>query len=317
MQPTMTQVRHDKVLTQLTQAFRNPVYIWEQFFKTFPTGGKESGQYFVYDQGPWFRPEARIIAPGDVAPVSGFTLSKESFKCEEYGLSAPLPVRIEDNSDPALSLRASLALFTADNTHLKVETDLASRVFVRGVWRTDYRMPTMSGIGRVQWNNPIAPFLEDISGAKEAIRRISALEPNTLVLGASVWARLRFHPDIIDKKKYTKGGAATIQELGEYLELTTILVGKAVQNTAPEGVTPVYADIWGPHAWLGYVTPTVGPMQASAGYTMVARDMRTRTWFDEARESNMIKSSVIADPVVTARSLGVFFENAIAIGGGS
>jgi len=52
-------------------------------------------------------------------------------------------------------------------------------------------------------------------------------------------------------------------------------------------------------------------MQPSAGYTIVARPMTTRTWFDEARESTMIKSSVIADFVITGKNLGVFFPDVI------
>ena len=303
-QPVKQSVYIDKALTNISIAYKNANYIWNEVFPVVRVD-KESGKYWVFTQGDWFRDEAVIRAPGDEAPKSGFTLSTSSYNCVEYALATDIPDRTLDNADAALRLRVSKTEFVTDKTQLRMERQLASEIFTTGVWGTDTTPTNL-------WDTSTGTPIEDVMTAIDTIALATGVEPNTLILGREVWKALKTHADIKDVIKYTQKAIPTPDLLAQIWDLDRVLIGRAIYNSADEGATPSYAAIWGKHALVCHVAPNPGLMTPSAGYTFVARPFRVRRWRDDAKEAEIIEASIIADFVITGSGLGYFFSNVVS-----
>lgn len=301
-QPTKSMVHVDKPLTNLSIAYRNDEYIWDRIFPVVKVN-KESDKYYVFTQGDWFRDEARVRAPGDPVALTGYTLSTDSYACEEYAVGTKLPDRIVQNADqPPLRLRMEKAELVTQRVHLKLERQLASEIWTTGVWGTDNTSAT-------DWDNASSTPTTDVQTAIDTIALATGKIPNTLVLGYEVWSALKFNSDITDLIKYTQRGVATPQLLAQIWDLDNVIIGRAIYNTSKEGQTPSYSPVWGDNALVCYVAPNPGRMTPSAGYTFMARAPQIGRYYDEETESEIIRCSVILDFVVTGSGLGYFFSD--------
>lgn len=303
-QPALSAVHVDAALSRISIAYKNPAYIWSQAAPTVKVD-KESDKYYLFTQGDWFRDEATIRAEGTPAAVSGFTLSTHSYSTVEYALATKLADRILANADAALDLRAAKAAFATDKVQLRMERELAGKVFTTGVWGTDNTTAT-------DWDDPASTPLTDVQTAIDTIRTATGQRANTLILGAQTWSKgLKFHADVTDVIKYTQKGIPTPSLLAQIWDLQTVLVGDAIYNTAPEGVTPSYSDIWPDNALVCYLPSAPGLMTPSAMYTFISRPFRVRTWRNEVEEAEYVEASCVADFVVTGSGLGYFFYDLI------
>lgn len=299
---TKSDVHYDKILTNVSIAYQQDLrdYIWRDLSPIIPVQ-KESDKYYVYDKGPWFRDDAKIIAPGDPTPYTDFTLSKSSYSCEEFGVGTKLPDRIRKNADNVLQLRSDYAKLVTQKVHLKMERQLASEIWKTGVWGTDNTTAT-------DWDDYSSSTpLTDVQTAIDTVRLATGKKPNTLAVGSEVWSALMFHPDLTDLIKYTQKGIVTTDLLAQVWNLDKVLVGEAVYNSAAEGQSDSMARIWGDNALVAYIAPTPGLLQPSAMYTFMSQDLKVRRWYNNDLESEIIKASIIADFVVTGAGLGYFF----------
>jgi len=303
-QPTLNEVHVDAALSRISVAYKNPTYIWSQVAPVVNVD-KESDKYYEFTQGDWFRDEAAIRAEGTKAAVSGFTLSTNSYSCVEYALATKLPTRTLQNADAALDLRASKTAFVTDKVQLRMEHQLATEMFTTTVWGTDNTTAT-------NWDQSTSTPFTDLQTAVDTIRMATGQKANTLVLGATTWSKgLKWNADLTDIIKYTQKGIATPELLATALEFKKVLIGSAIYNTAAEGATPVYADIWSDNALVMYLPDAPGLMTPSAMYTFVSRPFRVRRWMDDVEEAEYIEASCIADFVKVGKGLGYFFSDLI------
>lgn len=303
MKPTLEQVRADPLLTEVAIAYKNPVYIWPQAAPVL-TVNAESGKYYVYDRGDWFRPNAKLVAPGEVPPMAGWAISKDSYTCDEFAVATTIPDRVVAEAAAVTDLRRDATLWVTEQLNLSLERQLASEVFVPGVWGTDNTTAT-------DWDdyNNSTPLL-DVQTAADTIQLATGYRANTLILGSSVMAALRFHPEITEVVKYTQKGIVTPDLLAQVWDLDRVLVGAAVYNAGGENelrMTPV----WGNHALVCYIPPTPGLLVPSAMYTFVARPLQVRRYYDQERMAEVVRADVILDFKVTGAALGYFFHNIV------
>lgn len=304
-QPTLNEVHVDAALSRISVAYNNPNYIWSKVAPVVNVD-KESDKYYEFARGDWLRDEAAIRAEGTRAAVSGYTLSTDSYSCVEYALATKLPTRTLKNADTALDLRASNTAFVTNKVQLRMEHQLATEIFTTGVWGTDNTTAT-------DWDDAASTPFVDIETAVNTIRRATGQNANTLVLGATTWSQgLKWNADLTDIIKYTQKGIATPELLATALEFKTVLIGSAIYNTAAEGATPVYADIWSDNALVMYLPDAPGLMTPSAMYTFISRPFRVRRWMDDVEEAEYIEASCVADFMTVGKGLGYFFSDIIS-----
>jgi hypothetical protein len=124
------------------------------------------------------------------------------------------------------------------------------------------------------------------------MRQAIGLRPNMIVVPAAV-------AEGLNKSLYYSGTAGPLvqysgrpEELPAYSQYPLlpsqiagmrVLVPGNIKNTANEGQTASYSDIWGETVLLAYVTPGPAMETPSLAYTFTAESRQTRTARDDIR----------------------------------
>ncbi len=151
-----------------------------------------------------------------------------------------------------------------------------------------------------------------IETAKDAVRAKIGLRPNTCVLGAAVWSKLKYHSTLIDRFKYTGRDSITLQMLAELWEFERIVVGDAVYvNNAG-----VQTDVWGKDVVVAYTE--LGTLEdggaPSYGYTYQLRGhpFVEQPYYDRNSKSWIYPVTDCLKPVIAGADAGYLFTDAVA-----
>lgn len=318
-QPTQSQVHVDRPLTNLSVAFmQQSGHVAGSIFPRVQVG-KKSDSYFEYDRSFWLRSDAQERAPGTESAGSGYPITTATYNCVRFAVHKDIADPIRANADSPIQLDTEAVNYVSSDLLIKQEADFMTSYFGTGIWDTNPTVVT-------QWNDAASDPIGDIKTEKRTVNRLTGLVPNVLLCGAKLFDDLSDHPDILDRIKYTGSmgspARASEEQLAQLFGLERILVSRAIQNTAEEGVTPVYAFIGDPEsALLAYAAPSAGIMTPSAGYIFVWNESGPGNEFGislkkfrqpEAVESDRVEGEMYYDQVVVSAALGVFFNNFVA-----
>lgn len=288
--PTYQDSHTDIALTNISVAYTPGAYIGESVFPRVPVN-RQSDKFYTYNKGDWLRDDAGVRAPGGESPiVSGYGLTTSIYTCLERALSGRVPQESIDNADNPLNPLADMTRFVTEKIYLKKEKVVADLAFGNSIW-------SASATPSVLWSNDTSDPLGDVEAAACAVRLTIGQPMLQGVMGYEVWSKLKNHPDIVDRIKYSSGpmspAVVRLQALAELFDLSSILVGTAIENTGNEGGTDSISPVWGKH-FLVYYRPS-GPslLTPAAGYvfTYLARSVsrfteeRRRAFLVEVRES--------------------------------
>lgn len=134
---------------------------------------------------------------------------------------------------------------------------------------------TLSGTD--QWSDGVnSDPLGDLKTGSEAVRTNTGKKPNTIILSHQVWMNLLQHPDLLDRIKVGTADAAAVQAvILKFLpNINRIIVGDAMYNSGVEGGTDSLTDIWGNHAWIGYIEARPKLKSRSFGFTYQQKEHR-------------------------------------------
>jgi hypothetical protein len=163
-----------------------------------------------------------------------------------------------------------------------------------------------------------------VETGKEAILKVTGQEANKMVLGYQVFRKLKNHPDIIDRIKYTTGvtgRTVTPELLAAMFDLEEVLIAKSIKATNNEGETAAYDFVHGKHALLLHVAPNPGLLIPSACYTLSWRAISqglgtdiaiTRELVPLTNGAIRVEAQVAFDNKVLGTDLGYFFNGAVA-----
>lgn len=317
-QPSQTDVHVDAILTNISVAYiqKKENFIAQQVFPVVPVD-KQSDKYFIYNKADWFRDEAEKRADATESAGSGYTLTTDNYFADVYAFHKDVGDQVRQNTDNPLDPDRDATQFVTQRMMLRQEIQWVSDYFKTGVWGTD----VTGGTDFTQWSDFAGSDpIEDIETGKEKILSTTGFEANTLVLGYSVYRKLKNHPDIVDRIKYTTSEAVTTAIMARYFDVDKVLVAKAIKNTAKEGQTGSYGFVFGKAAWLGYVATSPSILQPSAGYVFTWRGISdglgtnigiTRFRMQHLR-ADRIEAQVAWTNKVVATDLGYFFATAVA-----
>ena len=323
-QPHVNNVHIDAILTNISVAYQQAQsnFIAQQVFPIVPVD-KKSNRYFTYTKNDWFRDEAQRRAPGTESAGSGYNLSTDSYSCDVFGFHKDIDDQTRANSDNPLNPDREATDFVTSRMLLRQEIQFVTDFFGTGIWGTDVAGVSSSpSAGQFyQWSDYTnSDPIEDIEAGKEAILSTTGFMPNTLVLGYQVMRKLRNHPDIVDRYKYTSAQAITEDMIARLFGVDRILVAKAVRATNNEGQTGAYSFAYGKAALLCHVAPNPGLMTPSAGYTFawtgVSGGLNTTIGVSKFRmeslKSDRVEAEFAFDNKVVGTDLGYFFGTAVA-----
>jgi hypothetical protein len=304
--------------------------------KVFPVVGvaKQYDTYYKYTRADFNRDEARLRAPSTESAGGGYSLSTDTYNCKVYAFHKDIDDQDRANYDTVLDADRDATQFITHKMLIKREKLWVNTYFAGGVWANDYD-GVASGAGTnevIQWDDytngdPIA----DVDDAMTTILENTGFEPNTLVLGYRVFKKLKNHPDIIDRVKYTQniGANETVKiSAGALANLFfdggqgRVFIMKSIENTAKEGATESSSFIGGKKALLCYSAPNPGIQQASAGYTFAwtgfmgasadSEGGRIKKLRMEPIESDRIEAQFAFDQKLVASDLGYFWDTIVS-----
>ena len=312
-QPAPQDVHIDQALTNLAIAYiqRQDIYIASKVFPIVPVD-KQSDKYWIFNKNDWYRDEAQKRADSTESAGSGFTLSQDSYFADVWAFHKDLGAQTAHNADAGLKLETASVEFVTQRLLLRQEIQWVNDFFTTGVWGTDTTVTNL-------WSNYTSSDPQaDIEAAKELILATTGQLANTMVLGYTTYRYLKAHPIIREQFKYTSSANITLALLAQVFEVENIYVAKAIKATNIEGAASAYAFTHGKHAWIGYVNPSPGAMQPSAGYTFswdyasVGAGVVVDSFEIREKKTTRYEGESAWDNKVTGADLGVFFPSVVA-----
>lgn len=314
-QPGVSDVHVNRILTNISVAYAQQadIFIASKVFPVIPVDHK-TDLYFTFTKNDWFRDEAQVRASGAESVGSGYGLSTGQYICDRFDIHHDIPYDVMRNADAPLNPRENATQFVTQRLLLRQEIQWATDAFATSIWGTDVTPGNL-------WDNfGTSDPVGDIEVGIRTVLSNTGFRPNTLVLGYLVWEKLKQHPDIVDRIKYTQTGIVTQPLIAQLFGLDNVYVAQAVKATNIEGATAAYAFVYGKNAWLGYVNKNPGVMMPSAGYTFAWRGVSLglgenvgiyaidMPWLDVLR----VEGRVAFDNKIVATDLGYFFNGAVS-----
>lgn len=323
-QPTISQVHIDAILTNISVAYMQKAenFISDKVFPVVPVD-KKSNKYFTYTKNDWFRDEAQRRAPGTESAGGGYNLSTDTYSADVWAFHKDVDDQTMANADTPLNPLREASEFVTRRLLLRREIQFVSDYLTTGVWGTDVTGVSASPTANqfYQWSDYAnSDPIEDIEKAKSDILSTTGMEGNTLVLGYEVFRKLKNHPDVVDRYKYTTSSVITEDMMARLFGIDRILVAKSVKATNNEGANGAYGFTFGKAACLLHVAPSPGLMTPSAGYIFawtgvsggLGATIGTSNFRMEHLKANRVESEVAFDNKVVATDLGYFFNTAVA-----
>jgi hypothetical protein len=314
-QPTKGTVHVNRPLTNISVAFMQDqnAFVADKVFPVVPVD-KQSNVYFTYDKEAFARAIAEERSGASQSAGGGWKQSTGTYFCRQRSFHHDVPADIAANTDDPLDAERDATLFVTRAMLLKREVDFAASYFVSGSWTNG---ATLSGTG--QWsdytNSDPATAIAD---ARRTVQLACLAAPNVLLIGAQVYDKLKNHPLLRDRYKYTSSNPLTVNQLSEVFDMK-VIVGEGVKATNVEGQATTTGFIFGKHALMVYTPDRPSLLTPSAGYIF--------TWnafgngygagikkfpMPELNDSQRVEGDFAYDPKVVSADAGYFFTNAVA-----
>jgi hypothetical protein len=252
----------DPILTTVAQGYTNNAFVGAYLFPKAPVA-QRGGRIISFGKED-FMLYATGRTPGSNTKRVQFGYGSSSYALESHSLEGVVPVELQQDASAVTSINlGTLAVAkTQDIISLRLEKAHADLATDAGRYATDHKA---SLVGDDQWSSAKSSPVADVESAKEIVRQAIGKRPNTLVMGAQVFAWLKQHPSVIDRIKYTGRDIPTPALLAALFDVANVWVGDAVY--ADDGGT--FADVWGTNVVLAYTeTGGVADMgRPSYGYT--------------------------------------------------
>ena len=272
-QPGAGDVHVNALLTQLSIAYQNPMYIAERIFPVVRVN-KQSDIVPKYDQSHWFRDEAALLADTEPPPKGGYSVDvTDTYFCHIYGIAHEIPDTVRSNQDSPFNADNDGMAWLMDRMLMRKERSFVGDFWKTSVWDTD----KAGGTDFTKWSTyATSTPIEDIRGFKRELRRLIARNPNVLVLGDLTYDRLEDHPDMLERVKYgqTAGAPAMVTPnlIAQLLGLDEVLVGTSIYTADEEGTAEAsvtYSANWDDDGLLLYRPASPSLRSPAAGYTFV------------------------------------------------
>jgi hypothetical protein len=256
----------------------------------------ESNLYYTWQQADFFSVDVTDLVPDRGTPKEiDFTQTTASYTANRRELGWTISVRERNNADNQLDLdmakqqgvlgRLALLREARIAALLKINT---SNTVVVGETITGGLDSSMTAAANPKWDvstTLFSDFSNAITLGIRAMRQTIGVRPNTLIIPAYVAEGMQ------KSGIFTAAGGPLNQYTGmpgdnpyfsQYPLLPTqifgmrVLVPGNIKNTAKEGQTASYSDVWGKDVTLLYVTDGPSMTVPSVAYTFQAEPLVTR-----------------------------------------
>lgn len=313
--PTPNQVHIDALLTNLSIGYRPRGMIADQVFPVVPVE-KKSDVYAVFPKDAWFRIPNTLRAPGTKPNRVTYTVGSGTYSCTGYGLGGEVWDETKANADrPVHDPERSTVELIRDNLGLDFEKRVSERC-----WTGCGSSATLTGTDAFSDFDNSSP-IDVFRTGRQAIRSTTGLRPNVAIVPQKVMDVLMYHPDLI-RATYPGagvGGTVNQQQLAAQLQVDRVIVPDAIMNTAQEGQTAAFTDVWSTNIVMCYAEPSPGLMKPSFGYAFQWRSenggyapaFAISRKYDEEAGTTILWTKYWQDEKIVAPELGYLIKTGI------
>jgi hypothetical protein len=253
-------------------------------------------------------------SPGENTKRVSFGYAGAPYALLDYSLEGLVPIEIEQEAmnGPGIDLGNGAVGEVSAIMALRLEKQAADIARTAASYAAANKV-TLSGTA--QWSDftGTSQPIQVIETAKEAIRAATGKRPNTIVMGAAVMAKLRQHPIVVDRMKYTGRDVATAEILAALFGVARVVVGDAVYSN---DAGTAFTDVWGKDVVVAYTE--LGSLQSrglpSYGYTyqLNGYPQVEVPYYDRSAKSWIYPVTRSEAPVLASASAGYLITNAVA-----
>jgi len=286
--PLSRQIHQDKALEKVSISYRPGEFIADRLVSSVPVK-HDTDKFYVYDFGT-MRLEETKVAKGSAAHRTTYTMSTSSYSLERHALKELVLQEDKDNADKAINLDIDMTEMLTRKILIRKEKECNDVIMASGNWTNQESLSSdVAWIANTTLSNPI---IKIDSGTSKIISS-SGYKPNRLVIDDATFRGAKEHTSVIDRVKYTSADSVTEKMLAKLFNIDEVLVGRAIYESAQEGLTSVPAKIWTNSAWLAYVEPSPGLRKASAAYEFIQQNRgiphKVTKWAEDDPEGTWIK----------------------------
>ncbi len=237
-----------------------------------------------------------------------YNTNEVSYECEENGHEQAIDDTERENhasdwdSDMLAAAMAQLVVLRAQ------ERRIAAAIFNTTTWTGASLYTDVS----TDWDDVSATIIANVEAARQKIRALTGLLPDTMVINAAKTTNFSLNTQIKDTAKFTMPitPAVLAGYLPELFQIPRIIFAGAVKNTADEGQDLTSGDIWsGLYCWLGVTARTQSLQEAAVGRTILwDLDSPSNLVFESYREeqtrSDIVRARQFTDEVIFDASFG-------------
>jgi len=302
----------DPVLTTIAQGYANSELVAQYLFPNVDvplrggniiTFGKED--FMLYNSQR---------APGENTKRVQFGYAGAPYALIDFGLEGKVPIEIYQEAANGVSLDLGAMTVRKVQNIMALRLEYASAQLARAA--ASYaasNKTTLSGTG--QWSDfttGVSDPISVIEAAKEAIRASTGKRPNVIVIGAAVWSKLKQHPKIIDRLKYTGRDIATTDLLSSLFGIANVYIGESIFATD----AGVFGDVWGKDVVIAFTevaslrdmgTPTYGYT-----YSLNEYPIADEPYWEGNSKSWIFPVTRCEAPVMVSPLAGYLITNAVA-----
>lgn len=276
-----------------------------------------SDKYYVIPKENWLRIPNTKRSPGARPRVVDYSVSSDSYYCDNWALETETPLEVLVNADRAIKVRNGKTRFLMSGLARDMENRAATLVNTANVGGSAAFTLTNS-VFKV--TNLSGDIISAVDSAHAKIQQTTGVVANTMVVDWNVFSLLRRNALILDMYKYSRGGVVKEEELRNVFRVDRLLVSRGVKNTAPEaapGITSAtMSSIWGSKIFLGYVDPSAASAENSEVMTYglgfrwtdpeLGSPMAVQRWTDPHRSKKVeyISADYYQSEKVIASALG-------------
>lgn len=276
----------------------------------------ESDVYPKWTQGDFYGTDVDDLVPDrSLVRMIEVSHSTARYQCQRRELGWDISDRERKNQDAPLNLERNKQVAVMGRLMLKREIRVANALRKT----SNGGSLALGAAAAASWSTAGTTSIEsDVRTGREGIRTTIGIRPNVIVIPEAVASGMQTNTTLNNKLIYTYGDAANRPQLSDVFPLLPpvmfgmrVMVPGLIQNTAKEGQTESYSDVWGKSVRLLYITGGPAIEIPSVSYTFRSEPLTTRTWRDDERRKNNYAVGQTIDEEVVATNAGYEISAAI------
>lgn len=328
--PTPSDLHVNVPLTNVSIAYLQKPnrFIADKVFPRVPVA-HQGNLYYKFNKEDWRRTDVQRRAPGTETVGVGWNQSMDQYFAHVYGVHKDIDDQLRANADSVFKLDSTATNFVTNQLLMRRDLDWAAAYFRPGVWGEDIHFgATGTDATRIRWDLATSDPIQLLGDLQTEFIQRTGEKANGLVLGANVRNRLKNHPEIIDRIKYTQKGIVTEDLISTLFDVDKIYTSYATVSTGPSipdsDAQAAASDnpkfVCDPNsALLFYSNGSPSIESATAGYTFTwngylagnAQGIRIKRFRMEHIAADRIEGEMTYDMKVVCADMGLYMHDVV------